>query len=588
MMRRKLLLIGCILLTFTSLYIYNSSSSYVVPLPPFNLYRSTNEVFPDSDRRMLPAPIIGRALAKNYRSEVGGTDVIERRELNTFSHEGNLRLRENGTMRFASNKTNNSVTDRTFYNKTNLESKSEHSNTVVSRNTTLGVFARSKLWANYGTTSNCSPSKTNVAFIKTHKTGSTTLGHLINRYGYHNRLSFVMNKHSRHNGHLVYYNVTKDSPRLKFLPPIGVKMRDYNNYKYNIIAIHVRYNRHAMDSFMKPNTKYISIIRDPGSQFESAFSHFQFDDAFPINERRKFNTTKDKLEHFLKKPNQYRDRLKLMSWENSMGLRWYYARNNQAFDLGLDHKYHMNTNMVQKFIDRLGREITVVLLTEYLNESLLVLRKKMCWTWSDILYIAKNRRPQVETLPELLREKIRSWNAVDTMMYNHFNRTLWKQVKEYGENFQEDLSMFKEMLNQVFTECVSTQYQKSQGRDFHWVEYQPRVGSSYECKLLVESKKKLFKKIWTRQDMMSMLNDRSRYNNIMASRRTQHGYYSAKRRTYKVGGYPPKENKSINMEKGKRFDANTRYRQPIHPQHTRRAQTLQAQRQSKMAQLQDQ
>ncbi|XP_033103429.1 galactosylceramide sulfotransferase-like [Anneissia japonica] len=381
---------------------------------------------------------------------------------------------------------------------------------VAAMNGTTQEVVRSMLWLDHGKDSTCSPLQHNVAFIKTHKTGSTSIGHLINRFGYHHRLSFVLNKHSRINGHLVYYNITKNTAKLMFLPPINVKPRDYKHYKYNVIAVHVRYMRPAMTSFMKPGTKYITILRDPGSQFESAFSHFKFDDAFPLEERRNFNTTVDKLEHFLTKPIFYRDRLKVLSWENTPGLLWFYARNNQAFDLGLDHKYHMNTSIVEKFINRLEREMTVVLLTEYLDESLLILRKKMCWTWSDILYVAKNRRPEVETLPELLREKMRSWNAVDSMLYNNFNRTLWKHVEEYGQEFASDLAFFKEMLVQVFNECVLKQYKQTTGRGFHWIEYQQRQGSSSECELLVETKRKLFSRIWKRQSVMRRRRNRKK------------------------------------------------------------------------------
>ncbi|XP_038071336.1 galactose-3-O-sulfotransferase 2-like [Patiria miniata] len=347
----------------------------------------------------------------------------------------------------------------------------------------------------------------NLVFVKTHKTGSTTLSHIINRFGYTRGLSFAINKKSVHNGHLGYIPLGKDSPRETFLPPIGVSKYAITKFKYNLMTVHVRYDRAAIDSFMKSPTRYVTILRDPGFQFESAFSHFQFDDAFLTQEKKVYSTATSRLARFLDAASFYRERLKHLNWEGQKGLRWYYAKNNQMYDLGLDHTYHTDQEVVDAYIRKLEAELDLVLITEYYDESLLLLKSMMCWDTDDVLYVAKNMRPptSADTVPESLRARMRKWNAVDAKLHAHFNRSLWERIERYGPAFQSDLAKFREELESVFQSCVGDLKISSQGR-FRYSNYRVRAGSGVNCTLIAESKSSLFSSIWGQQAQRRSIN----------------------------------------------------------------------------------
>lgn len=216
-------------------------------------------------------------------------------------------------------------------------------------------------------TDHCDSPVGSVAFIKTHKTGSTTLGHIMNRFGYQRNLSFVLHNR-RSNGHLVYSSITEKSPEKQFLKPLNAPLGNYTKYKYDMITVHIRYNRQAMDSFMKPSTRYITVLRDPGTQFESAFVHFQFDDAFPpeIKSKLTYAKTDDRLREWFRNATVYLQNLKEKRWEGKKGLRYFYAQNNQIFDLGINVQYHTNQSLVREYVSRLDTEFDMILITEYL------------------------------------------------------------------------------------------------------------------------------------------------------------------------------------------------------------------------------
>ncbi|KAJ8048910.1 Galactose-3-O-sulfotransferase 3 [Holothuria leucospilota] len=349
----------------------------------------------------------------------------------------------------------------------------------------------------------CDAPVKSVAFIKTHKTGSTTLAHILNRFGYQRNLSFVLHN-NRTNGHIVYSPITKNSPKEQFLKPLYVTKGHYRKYKYDMITVHIKYNRPVMDKFMKPDTRYITLLRDPATQFESSFVHFQFDDAFPRKVKEKLKNLKidERLREWFRNATDYRDKLKKLKWEGEKGLRYFYAQNNQIFDLGLDTEYHTNDTLVEAYISKIEKEFDLVLITEYFEESLLVMKKQFCWDLEDILFISKNQRSEKAknyTVSVLMRQQMREWNSVDYKLYQHFNSTLWKKVKDYGKHFEEDLENFREKLKEVFANCTSGFYFIARGHHWQNVNYRPLRKSGQFCKLIAEHKRTLAIQVRERQ-----------------------------------------------------------------------------------------
>uniref|UniRef100_A0A7M5V5D7 Uncharacterized protein n=1 Tax=Clytia hemisphaerica TaxID=252671 RepID=A0A7M5V5D7_9CNID len=105
--------------------------------------------------------------------------------------------------------------------------------------------------------------KKNIVFLKTHKTGSSTITNILNRYGEARNLNFV-------------------------LPNIGSNRLDWpwffkntsfyslNGTEPNILCNHARFNKQPMTDLMPNDTVYVTILRNPISQFESSFSYMTF------------------------------------------------------------------------------------------------------------------------------------------------------------------------------------------------------------------------------------------------------------------------------------------------------------------------
>ena len=108
----------------------------------------------------------------------------------------------------------------------------------------------------------------NFIFAKTHKTGSTTIQNIIFRYGTKNNLTFVLPKSKW--WFFSHYNSFKAS-----------EAEDYKEHgfiknvtlKKNLFAIHSVWNHKEIRKIL-PTGPAVTILRDPISVFESAYSYF--------------------------------------------------------------------------------------------------------------------------------------------------------------------------------------------------------------------------------------------------------------------------------------------------------------------------
>ena len=225
-----------------------------------------------------------------------------------------------------------------------------------------------------------------------------------------------------------------------------------------MITNHARYNRTEMD-FIVPNATYMAIIRNPVKHFESAFAYFGYPNrVYRLNP----NVSKDEdpIAAFMENPNYY--------W-NQKWYFWFQLKSGQLFDLGVDHVDQTGPK-VARAIQQLDKEFDLIMIADYFDESLLLLRKHLCLSWSDIVYIPDNFRADKKRrqINETVRKKIEDWNWADMSLYQHFNRTFWQKISNYNADFQRDLQYFRQLLSDTRKECTKDEIKRKDG-DGHGV-----------------------------------------------------------------------------------------------------------------------
>ncbi|XP_006815699.1 galactosylceramide sulfotransferase-like, partial [Saccoglossus kowalevskii] len=276
---------------------------------------------------------------------------------------------------------------------------------------TMTETSKEQLYMISHNTSNyqCKP-VTRFIFIKTMKTGGSTTANIFIRYG------------MKHHLYTAAYNIRNFSCT--------------NLTGFDYMAMHLRYNRTWMDSIIR-DAKYITILRSPYTQLPSAFYYFKF--AKPLlkypDPFRQYIENLDNYTNFTDEHHQHRN-----------GQMWYL--NSLFEESGQD-----NVTSIQIAIKRIDREIDFVIILEHFDESLVVLKKYMCWNDNDVIYHITKRSRKRNTLTQVMKANIRKWNRADMLLYEHYNRSLWERIKNYDGDFNEDLRKFRRVAKLASLEC---------------------------------------------------------------------------------------------------------------------------------------
>ncbi|XP_061105344.1 galactose-3-O-sulfotransferase 3-like [Conger conger] len=249
------------------------------------------------------------------------------------------------------------------------------------------------------------PKHTSVAFLKTHKTASSTMQNLMFRFAERHNLTVALPYQMC--GHQFCY---PSSFNARFVHP--------HTLPPHIITSHMRFNLSELRRLMPNDTVYVTVLREPASMFESLFSYYNQDcQSFK-------RVPNGSLEAFLAHPTRY------YRPEEKDSV---YAHNTLTFDLGGDRdRPSSDVEYARHFIEEIEREFSLVMISEYFDESLVLLRHLLAWDLEDMLYVKLNMRASRTKLSSGLPAQVRAWNALDARLYDHFNASLWRQLATLG------------------------------------------------------------------------------------------------------------------------------------------------------------
>ncbi|KAL4636111.1 galactosylceramide sulfotransferase-like [Arapaima gigas] len=280
-----------------------------------------------------------------------------------------------------------------------------------------------------GQASTCIP-KVDVMFLKTHKTGSSTILNILFRFGEKHRLKFAF----------------PDS-RNDFFYPLPFQRLHVKDYRpgmcFNIMCNHMRFSKDEVGKVLPADTTYVTILRDPAELFESSFHYFGH--IIPFTWKI---SGEDKLAEFLQDPWRYFD---------PKGYNAFYLKNLLFFDFGYDNMMDPDDSRVEKSIQAIEERFQLVMLMEHFEESLILLKEALCWEIDDLLFFKLNARKgsMVSRLNSQLRAQVLEWNKIDWKLYQHFNITFWKKVDAYGrQRIARDVEELKRRNEEMANICI--------------------------------------------------------------------------------------------------------------------------------------
>ncbi|KAM3590521.1 uncharacterized protein V6R79_011123 [Siganus canaliculatus] len=306
----------------------------------------------------------------------------------------------------------------------------------------------------------CRP-HTHIMFLKTHKTASSTVLNMLYRFGEERDLHFALPL-----GYQLGYPLPFNAYRVK-------GYRGPRVVEFHIMGNHMRFNKPEVEKVMPADTFYFTIIRDPVALAESSFAYYK--EVAPA-----FRKTKG-LGDFADDPKKYYDpRLR-----NN-----HYARNLLWFDFGMDNNANFSVVLAERGKAMIRQAFKLILVSEYFDESMILLRHALCWPLDAVVSFSLNARQQKPTsiggisgswvgkaaaaagvgnrggrsltksMPSLSltaeqREKLRQWNALDWYLYKAFNQTFWEEINKFGHaQMEQEVALLRTRREDLARVCL--------------------------------------------------------------------------------------------------------------------------------------
>ncbi|UJR11274.1 hypothetical protein I4U23_015456 [Adineta vaga] len=288
----------------------------------------------------------------------------------------------------------------------------------------------------------CKP-KQNILFLKTHKTGSSTIQNIFLRYGDKHDLTFALPYKSNYFGHPQVFHRRMLRPHSYFWS----RMESLISPSYNIFTHHARFNYEEMSSVMPNDTIFVTILRQPVCSLQSLLSYIHLEKFYNETslarsmERYFSNSSSNSVYHVLS--------------EKRFSNR--YGRNQMSFDLGLDPEDFDDSEIIKQFIREIDSQFHLVMITERMQESLILLQDLLCWSQEDMIVFEHNVR-NVDLSCNLtgdMASTIRHHNAADQILYDFFRTKFDRQVIEFGvRRMNNEIRRLQSVTQLMYKDCV--------------------------------------------------------------------------------------------------------------------------------------
>ena len=290
--------------------------------------------------------------------------------------------------------------------------------------------------------------RTNFVFIKCMKCATETIGTAFRRFGYIRNLTFV----------------TPVGSKLYLGWPCPFTKYDYRplNRSFNIIMEHSIYNKMTMQALMPVDTVYVTMIREPFSHFTSVFNYFSLKKNAGINSSDPITEYLHHIDHY---EQMYKNHVYCIPDNFSL------TKNLMSHCVGMPLGFPAGTlnitaddDAVERYIDQLDHDFSLVMIVEYFHESLILFKRIMCWTLKDIIFWTVNVAHSIQTVNSSSEENVKiykKWSTVDYKLYDHFNKTFWQKIRTETSDFFDEVKHFITIEREVVRFCSSPAFESA-------------------------------------------------------------------------------------------------------------------------------
>lgn len=275
-------------------------------------------------------------------------------------------------------------------------------------------------------------SQKHLFYLRTMKTASTSFVNILFRFALANDLRVLQFQDWRVFKKELLVNETLDS--------IFYGVKHGFRQRYDMAMEHIIFDKTFLRKVLPQGTMFVSSVRDPWSRLNSHLDFFTGIKIYPawagilkLNRSLRVPLNVQFMQNLERYGNGYEK-----SFQSEMGV--FSLRNQVSKQFGA-----FKGLQVGAFLDQIKRDFPLIIVKEYFDESLVLLKRKLCWSTKDILYAKlrqSKRNSKVDQKYSEFEEMFRQWSGADYRLYRLFNETLRKEIKQQ-KFFWKELKYFK-------------------------------------------------------------------------------------------------------------------------------------------------
>ena len=142
---------------------------------------------------------------------------------------------------------------------------------------------------------------------------------------------------------------------------------------------------------------------------------------------------------------------------------WFVAKNHMMYDFGFDPMME-NDNQTRAAIEAIDKTFHFIMISNYMDESLVLLADMLCWPLEDVSSVVLNHRdaPKQNKLRiKKVREKAREWKKADTALFDFFNKSLWNRIEKFGfQRMKMEVKKLQSINQKLSNQCIDSKGKK--------------------------------------------------------------------------------------------------------------------------------
>ena len=279
-----------------------------------------------------------------------------------------------------------------------------------------------------------------VAFLKVHKTASSTAQNVFLRFGDSRNLTFILAHTHGESGWLNVISYKNSITENNIVPPPPGKT-------YDLLCCHVIYNRESFVNVLPNDTAYIGIVREPYRRFQSAIKYFSPRHIMGIEGNHPVST-------YAKDPLKYEPLYPRRSQTN----------NRMAVEFGFPDRLfpgkeaNASKAEIDTYLKKIDTEFQFIIISELFEESMVYMRRVLGWTTKDVLFMDKNKSSLKQDPRKIMTEDdtklLSTFLYLDIALYEFAMKRFDEQIKKEGTDFQNELEHFKYIKQKVTDFCL--------------------------------------------------------------------------------------------------------------------------------------